>query len=441
MQTSGNMLFREWKAEIQCCQEQQPCIRVTFSSMQGMEMVYPGEVTEQLQELCRSMEVCHKEWCSFISEKRSHFHSLNHYTSEQMVYLCQWILNVCQKQATAPQQLWHLLSPIKPQCTLTDVRKAFAKVTDVSSLEDYEVDYDDEDFEPSMDLRSNGPSEHEDDEENLMVFSSEEEENSMDSDDDEVAVDLSCSSQGVAMDEGAEDSIEDLWRQFKDDMPRYLNQHLDISTLARFLSYLADTNQQHVIRKLPPALQEGKPNLVLCPTTEVLTSTLSFYMESPEQLLPSTDEVLVCREETTEEEVEIFLRRALGRGSQGSEQKIYTLVNPGLLGYDVSVALGELFELLERSTGPHYRLVIVSPVLHQHRYVPSFFSNHKVQAGVDITVDTARKYLHQHFAVPFLDSPVSLMYPGRLSAWVVSSARPAVGKDELVWSMSRADMP
>uniref|UniRef100_A0A3B5AHP7 RING-type E3 ubiquitin transferase n=1 Tax=Stegastes partitus TaxID=144197 RepID=A0A3B5AHP7_9TELE len=345
MQTSGNMLFREWNAEVQCCPQHGPCIRVTFVSLQGKEMSYYGEVTEQLQQLAHAMDSCQREWRSFISEMRSSFSLLNHYTSEQMVYLCQWIHKVCQRQASVPQQLWHLLFPIKPLCTLNDVRVAYDSAAEREELE--------------------------------------------------------------------EDS-------------------LDIPTLARFLSYLFDSNHQHMIRNLPAALQEGKPNLVLCPCAEVFTTTLSFYMESPEQPLPSADEVLVCREETSEEEVEIFLHRALGQGSKQSGQKIYSLVNPGLLGYDVSVALGELFESLERSASPHYRLVIVSPVAHQHRYVPSFFSNDKVQAGVSLTAETARKYLHHHFTQN-MQNPVGLVSPDQLSVWMVSSTRPAVGKDKPNW--------
>lgn len=441
MQSTGNMLFRECRAQVQCSQEKQPCIQVTFSSLRCKEMVYNGEVTEQLQSLCRSMETCHKEWCAFISEKRSQFHTLNHYTSEQVVYLCRWIYSVCKRQACVPQQVWHLLSPIKAGCTLNDVREAFATVTEVLSgtlsgnPAVWEED-DEDDSGRSMAFRSIG---HNVDkrwgynDENIESYV--EEVGDMiefsDTEEDEEVKELSSMAQGDAMEEEAEEGLEDLWRRFKEDMPKYLIQHVDIATLARFLSCLSEMNQQDVKRKLPPALQEGKPNLVLCPATEVLSTTLSFYMESPEQPLPSTDEVLVCREDTTEEQVEIFLSRALGRGdgAVGSQQKIYTLVNPGLLGYDVSVAVGELFEDLERSAGPHYRLVMTSSVMHQHRYVPSFFSNHKVQAGVGITAENARRYLRHHFTVPFQHSSVSLIYPDKLSIWVVSSTRPAVGKE------------
>ncbi|GLD63194.1 E3 ubiquitin-protein ligase rnf213-beta-like protein [Lates japonicus] len=424
MQISGNMLFREWHAEVQCCPQQQPCIKVNFLSLKGKEMLYSGEVTGQLQKLEHSMDSCQKEWRSFISEMRSKFSLLNHYTSEQMVYLCYWIHRVCQRQASVPQQLWHLLFPIKPQCTLTDVRVAYSDATTLMSthdeLEEAGFNSEHQYYEPSTVLKPASPGHTEGDTEethDLMEFSSEDEDDGVMKCDDDHIDDVR---------KHDEDSLENLWRSFQKDMPRYLSEYLDISTLALFLSCLSEMNQQHVIRNLPPILQEGKPNLLLCPTAEIFTTTLYFYMKSPEQPLPSADEVLICREETTEEDVEIFLRQALFQGSKQNCQRIYSLVNPGLLGYDVSVALGELFETLERSANPHYRLVIVSPVEHQHRYVPSFFSNDKVQAGVSLTADMARKYLHHHFTQN--THPVALVSPDQLSVWMVSSVRPAVGK-------------
>lgn len=318
---------------------------------------------------------------------------------------------MCQRQASVPPQLWDLLFPIKPHCTLTDVRAAYADAIQHDEMED--SDDEDQDYKDSMDFTPASPGateEHMEEAHNLMQFSSEDEDETEGTKDEM-------------------DSLENLWHKFKDNMPQYLDEYLDISTLALFLLCLSEMNQQHIVRNLPAVLQEGKPNLVLCPSAEVFTTVLSFYMESPEQPLPSVDEVLVCREETTEEEVKIFLCRALVQGSKQSGKKIYSLVNPGLLGYDVSVALGDFFEGLERSANPHYRLVIVSPVVHQHRYVPSFFSNYKVQTGVSLTAMAAQKYLHHHFTQSMhQQNSVALVSPDHLSVLMVSSVRPAVGK-------------
>lgn len=379
-------------------------------------MLYYGEVTDQLRMLTNSMDRCQGEWRSFISEMRSKFSLLNLYTSEQMVYLCRWVLKVCG-QTSVPPLLWHLLLPIKSHCTLSDIRDAYTDAASMTlkrdEVEDDETHLDEEEEQEATALLGK----NEEDQQNsvdLMQFSSEDE------DDDNMECD------GIWKDDNS--SLENLWSKFKHNMAQFLTQCLDISTLASFLSCLSKRNQQFVFRKLPSFLEEGKPNLVLCPGAEIFTSTLRLYMESPEQPLPSTDEVLVCREETTEEEVKIFLRRALCQGQNW--KKIYCLVNPGLLGYDVSVAFGDFFEVLTRNAEPNYRLIIVSPVEHQHKYVPSFFSSYRVQAGVSQTPEAIRKYLHHHFAQTMLPrSPAALVSPEGLSVWMVSSVRPAVGKN------------
>uniref|UniRef100_W5N5V3 RING-type E3 ubiquitin transferase n=1 Tax=Lepisosteus oculatus TaxID=7918 RepID=W5N5V3_LEPOC len=377
LHSSGNMLFREWKAFIHCNQDHQPCIKVHFAMPMMEAIEYSGELEEQLQEVCRSVEFCHRDWCTFISEMRSQFYPLNYYTSEQIVYLCHQLHNCHTKKL--PQQVLALLSFVKPGCTLKDIRVACSTTPEVSS-------------EPST-----------------------EDENS-----------ISCKEACVK--EDPIETVEDLWKHFKENMAGSLSEHLDIITLGQFLSCLSDINKQEIKRKLCPVLQEGKPNLVLCPESDVLSTALSLYVTSPDQPLPSSDELLLCREDTTAEVVEIFLRRALGQGRPHDQEKIFTLVNPGLLTYDVGVTVGEQFEALERSSHPKYHLLIVSSVKHQHRYVPSFFSNCKVQAGVAVSTEKAKSYLKRHFTVKLEKSHVLHAYPEHLSTWVVSSTRPAVGK-------------
>ncbi len=376
--------FETGGAQITCNDQDQPCIQVSFTQLSKC-VAYHGEVEEELQKLCRSLENFHKDWCNHLSKTRSQYYALNHYTSEQIVFLCEWINSISIKRKPVPQQMWHLLTPIKPDCNLNDIREAFEKATETES----------------------------------MVHDDMAEESVQNSDFD---LPLSFS----LLDVGTE-CLEDLWQQFKENMSRFLTHYVDLETLGRFLSNLSDINQMHIKRKIPPILQEGRPNLVQCPVVELISTTLSFYTESPEHPLPTTDEVLMCQEETTEEEVEIFLRRCLGsQGTASNHQKIYTLVNPGSLTYDVSVALVECFETLERSAGPHYHLVMVCPV-NQDRYVPSFFSNYKVQTGLSISTERIKDYLRHHFHIPSELVPYSEVYPGQLSVWMISSERPAVG--------------
>ncbi|XP_029943449.1 E3 ubiquitin-protein ligase rnf213-beta [Salarias fasciatus] len=399
MHTSGNMLFREWRATVACCARQQPCITATFGSLQGRTLLFDGAVAERLGRLARSLDRCHRGWCSFVGELRSARPLLNHYTSEQMLYLCVWIHKVCERQAPAPRQLFDLLFPVKPRCTLRDIREAYRRTVerrrDGRSGEDVRLRRSAED----------GVQEAPD----LMEFSSEDEEE--------------------PEAERVEDGLEDLWRRFEDNMSRYLREALDLPALAVFLGSLSELNRQQVQRTFPLVLREGAPNLVVCAAAEVFTAALRVYMESPEQPPPSADELLVCTEDTGREEVEVFLRRALSP----DPGRVFCLLNPGLLGYEVGVALGELFQSLEAGAGPRYRLVLLSPVGHQHRYVPSFFSGAKVPASLSAAADAARTYLRRHFTQRERSADaVAAVSPDGLSVWTVSSARPAVGKSLFV---------
>ncbi|XP_063077858.1 E3 ubiquitin-protein ligase rnf213-beta [Engraulis encrasicolus] len=424
LQSVGNMLFRDWEATVHCSGKE-PCIEVRVHLLQKI-VLYKGEVTECLSDLCHSMEACSKDWCAYLSETRSQFPSVNHYSSEQLVYLSKSIHDICTKCVSVPQQVWHLLAPVKLGCTLSDVKRAFKMAT---AVENTNSDVDCADVQNSDMISEDGSEDgradlSDDDEEDVEYTTDEGEEWT-----EELASRLSLQNDDDnTMDMESPERLDGLWQSFRDDMARYLKGQIDLRTLASFLTFLSQLNEHHIKRNLPPGYQEGRPNLVLCPATEVLRTALSVYMESPDQALPSTDEVLICQEDTTEEQVEIFLRRCLTRCVAMDHQKIYTLVNPDLLTYDVSVGLGERFEALDKKAGPHYRLVMVCPVTHQGRYVPSFFSNYKVlQAGINSTAEKARKYISHHFSIPSQHRPKGI-YPENLSVWLISSERPAVGK-------------
>lgn len=440
---SGNIFFQNLKVIIKSNPEKDPCIQIHFPLL-AKKILYYGPVTEELQNVCRSMEVCYKDWCDYMSEMRYRNYALNHYTSQQIVYLSHWIKKICEGGMPVPQQIWHLLNPLKSDTTLDDIRQAFENVKKSYVIEHQyhnkcELIYEDDDIyadeipeelsDSTICLKQLHKTElQEDSDEDEISFQVYEELSEIASDEfvpEEDMDHFSSSDQEFEMEETIVESLKEMWQDFLIDKSRYLQQHMDIEFLSCFLSSLSDMNQLHIKRILPPILQEGKPNLVLCHPAEMITTTLSFYMESPEQRFPSVDEVLMCTESTTEEEVEIFLRRCLGQGAPRSHKKIYTLFNPGLLMYDVGVALVEHFEEMERRAGSHYRIVLVSPV-NQDRYVPSFFSNYKVQAGLMVCEEKAKEYIRQHFKVPVIQGCRQAYLQG-LSSWMVSSRRPAVG--------------
>ena len=56
-------------------------------------------------------------------------------------------------------------------------------------------------------------------------------------------------------------------------------------------------------RKLPSDLKRGQPYLLLVPPDQVLRTALSLYMEDSSLPLPTPEEMLICNENTTAEEV------------------------------------------------------------------------------------------------------------------------------------------
>lgn len=92
-----------------------------------------------------------------------------------------------------------------------------------------------------------------------------------------------------------------------------LKDCLCLEHCGKFLHNLAkDCSDRLPCRQWPINYTEGKPNLVICRNlTDVLTLILSLYLYSPQQPFPSVSEVLICSEETSFEEVELLLKRAI----------------------------------------------------------------------------------------------------------------------------------
>ena len=69
-------------------------------------------------------------------------------------------------------------------------------------------------------------------------------------------------------------------------------------------------------RKFPSGLEPGKANLIICQESDLFTTLLSLYMHSSKESLPSLSEVQLCSDTTSKEEIELFLRRAIGFNSR-----------------------------------------------------------------------------------------------------------------------------
>ena len=88
---------------------------------------------------------------------------------------------------------------------------------------------------------------------------------------------------------------------------------LSLEICGNFLTGLAKHCNQLHDREWSGHFTDGKPNLLICrQPKDVLLVLLSLYMQSPDQGLPSSSEVLLCSEDTSAEDVELLFRRAVG---------------------------------------------------------------------------------------------------------------------------------
>lgn len=312
------MLFRSWLAHVYCSPQRESCVLMDFSLGPIPVLEAQGNTAAVLPRLCKTMEGFLESWKSFMYEKRLRHFYLNYYTAEQLVYLCMEL-----GQGKLSHNALMMLSFLKHDCTEMDVLRASRNKVPPSSrnaISDFRVMLD-----GGKDLTA---------------------------------------------------QLEHLWECYMSNMGSFLPNCLDIDTLGEWLKNLASWERKQVTRDFPQdLLRVGQPNLITCPRSEVLTSALAIYMNSPSQPLPTFDEVLLCTPQTTAEQVGLFLRRCLILCSGG--EKIYTMLYADELSYDVSCRAEELFQRLQHYNST-YRLIILCNCEREHSYIPSVFSQYKV---------------------------------------------------------------
>ncbi|NXR11833.1 R213A ligase, partial [Semnornis frantzii] len=148
-------------------------------------------------------------------------------------------------------------------------------------------------------------------------------------------------------------------------------------------------------------------------------------MNSPNEPLPTCDEVLLCAPQTTAEQVGLFLRRCLIPCNRG--EKIYTMLYADELSYDVSRRVEELFQHL-RHYSSSYRLVILCSCEREHSYIPSAFSQYKVHMTPQRPLAEIQQYLQHHYRVAQPSSSAASVFKSNMCVGIVSSKRAGVGK-------------
>ncbi|KAL1265130.1 hypothetical protein QQF64_003157, partial [Cirrhinus molitorella] len=409
---AGNPLFRHWEANINCSSKE-ACIIMDFNLGDVVSVVMvEGDVTEQLPEVCKKMERCLSFWKDFMDKQRSKHYFLNYYTAEQVVYLCHQLAQ--SNVAAVEDQVLMMLSFIKPNCTTSNLRQAWHRLQ-------YEVikkgpeQNDDLDFQTFMEVPS--MMENESIKEPCPLF-------------DDLASQLE--------DAIGSKRLDVIWNAYMRNMNNILPDSLDVRRLGYLLDILAnspseheadssqDERTQYIQRELPNGMATGKPNLIICPSEEILISCISIYMSSKDEPLPTYDEVLLCSASTPYEEVELFLRRCLSAGYRG--KKIYTMLYVDQLTYEVSYKVEQFFQRQNAQSRNDYRLVLVCSSNREHAYLPSAFSQFRLHLIPQEPIISVQHYLVSHFTVPVDISSAAAVFKDRQSVGVVSSERSGVGK-------------
>lgn len=313
------------------------------------------------------MESFLERWNRFISEKRSQYFYLNYYTAEQLVLLCRELGSECPSEAALM-----MLSLIKQNCSKQDAREVSRQVVSKKPKRGFT------DLLGEMEMKRE-----------LIA------------------------------------QLEWIWESYMENIGSFLPGYLDIESLGICLNKLADLERRSVTRVLPPGLHTSRPNLILCPRSEILASALATYMNSPEEMLPSYDEVLLCTPQTSYEQVALFLRRCLTPGCKG--KKIYSLLFADELSYDVGYRSEELFQSLHLKHKDDYHLVILCDCEREHCYVPSVYSQYKVHMIPHQPLNLIQNYLGNHYRVLQPDN-LSGVFKDRMCVGIVSSQRAGVGK-------------
>ncbi|XP_075066136.1 E3 ubiquitin-protein ligase RNF213 [Mixophyes fleayi] len=370
---AGNMLFRTWKAVIYSSDNAKACIHMNFHVDGIGELEGKGPLTNLLPDVCKVLENLLEQWLDFMNMKRSQLYYLNYYTAEQLVYLCQQF-----ESRDMSDEALLMLSFIKPECAKIDtIKSCFSKIG--SSKIPTRKRPDKMEF--------------------ALKFQS-------------------CTN--------VLEKLEIMWKFAMEYISSLFPGCLDIDALGARLTALAEINKKPVTRDLHPSLQPGRPNLVLCPSPEILSCALAVYMHSFNQPLPSYDEVLLCTPQTTFEEVALFFRRCLTPGNPG--KKIYSLIYADELSYDTGYKSEQLFQQLQTRCIEEYYLVIICNSDREHCYIPSVFSQYKVHMIPQKPMVEIQRYLQTHFAVCSEVDSAGRVFKNGMSAGIVSSKRAGVGK-------------
>ncbi|XP_076118531.1 E3 ubiquitin-protein ligase rnf213-alpha-like [Alosa pseudoharengus] len=386
---AGHILFTDWALTAYCFEKHEVKVRIDFG-LTGMTITGHGKLLEELTGVCKSMQDCLEKWLTYTTKHRDEYYFLNYFTAKQLVTLCCSVANLRKDEEVATGVL-NMLSFIKKNVTEKDLRDAFAAALKAPLLcsdrlnlrspqiQDYLVKFpelieyvvqagytedaakaavmhckreekDVEDFQVDEEAVMECVYEYSIDDDWVKTYSKDYEEERENVFQNQMKFSGGCSPEQMQTTFSKEeindlfknftsckDKITILWETYSGKLSGLVSdKYAGLDLVGETLKQLAETEEDTVQRKLTRHLERGRANLVPCRDVEMLPQCLSLYI-SEEQPLPTFDEILICTSETTAEDVELIIRRAVQPGSR--HEKIYSLLNADKLNHEVSRTL------------------------------------------------------------------------------------------------------
>nr|XP_039261340.1 E3 ubiquitin-protein ligase rnf213-alpha-like isoform X1 [Styela clava] len=212
-----------------------------------------------------------------------------------------------------------------------------------------------------------------------------------------------------------------------------MQDYLSVEHLGKFLTHLHENHdiKHKVVKDLEPPLEKGRPNLIVCQEAEIIPTLLSLYMKNRDQPLPTASEVLLCSKQTTSDEVERFMRRALCK-CKSNGQPLFCMAFTEKLKPKVSNSVEDIFEELlqqQRHLNTDYQLVVLSGS--QQHYISECFDKHQIQLVKKESFEKdISNYLKMHLSTT--DNEV-----GPFIVKIVEADRSGIGKSLYVKDLSK----
>ena len=184
--------------------------------------------------------------------------------------------------------------------------------------------------------------------------------------------------------------LEHIWTNFLNFVNQLnIEDFVNFKVIAKILQELSEEHELKPNRKMLETLNQGKPNLIICPEKEISSACLSLYANDEDKPLPRLDEVLICTPETSLEQIELICRRAF----HDKSGKIYCILHAENIDYDASVYIEKI--MADSTVTNHkYKLVFITGKESNERsYITTALDHYKRPLPEFMTEEKLRLYL------------------------------------------------